>query len=324
MTDRERAPRGAVILVLLLVQLVFASWAIVGKVTLGVVSPEVLTALRLTGGALAFGALGAARGKPLVPPRGERRAMLRLALTGLVINQLFFTWGLARTTAVETALLVATIPVFSAAYAVMVGVERPERRFWLGLLCALSGAVLVARPWRIGASPHFVGDVLVLINSASYASYLVHGRASFAKHGAFTVLGWMFPLAALCVLPLSIAELLRAAPHFSARTWGAIAYVVLGPTVFAYAGNAYALARAPSSLVAAFIYIQPALAVLLAMGVGVPLARWLGVPAPQERFDASTATGLFAILSGVWVATRAPSQHRRERKSSASSKVRRT
>jgi drug/metabolite transporter (DMT)-like permease len=122
----------------------------------------------------------------------------------------------------------------------------------------------------------------------------------------------MFPLAALCVLPLSIAELLRTVPHFSARTWGAIAYVVLGPTVFAYAGNAYALARAPSSLVAAFIYIQPALAVLIAVGIGVPLAQWLGVPPPQERFDWSTATGLVAILSGVWVATRTPSQHRDE------------
>jgi drug/metabolite transporter (DMT)-like permease len=290
---------------LIAVQFAFASWAIVGKVTLGVVAPEALTLLRLLGGAVAFVALSLVSGRPLVAPRGERLAVLWLALTGLVINQLCFTWGLARTSAIETTLLVATIPVFSALFAVFTGAERLSRSVVFGISCAMAGAVLVARPWRAaGAQPHLVGDALVLINSASYASYLVRGRAVFARHGAFTVLGWIFPIAALCVLPIGLRELVRGAPSFSARTWAAIAYVVAAPTVLAYAGNAYALARAPSSLVAAFIYVQPALAVLMAMLFGDALAAWLSVPLPRERLELATAAGLVAILLGVWVATR--------------------
>jgi drug/metabolite transporter (DMT)-like permease len=134
--------------------------------------------------------------------------------------------------------------------------------------------------------------------------YLVRGRAAFMKHGAFAVLGWIFPIAALMVAPLGAGELLRSAHGYSGRTWAAIAYVVLAPTVLAYGGNAFALARAPSSLVAAFIYVQPALAVLLAVTIGDPLARWLGVRPPNERLDASMAVGLVAILGGVWIATR--------------------
>ncbi|MBL8683772.1 MAG: DMT family transporter [Myxococcales bacterium] len=314
MTDRASAAHGAgekggsyskVVAVLLAVQFAFASWAIVGKVTLGVVPPLALTTLRLVGGAVAFGALSLASGRSIVAPRGERLEVVRLALAGLVINQLCFTWGLARTSAIETTLLVATIPVFSALFAVLTGAERASRAIALGICCAMAGVVLVARPWRSSnAQPHLVGDLLVLANSASYAMYLVRGRAMFARHGAFAVLGWIFPVAALCVLPLGLPELARTAGSYSAQTWVAITYVVLGPTVFAYAGNAYALARAPSSLVAAFIYVQPALAVIMAVAFGDALARWLSVPPPREKLELVTVGGLVAILAGVWIATR--------------------
>ncbi len=290
---------------LLGVQLAFASWAIVGKVTIGVVPPFALTLLRLAGGAVVFGAIGRVQGRPLLPPRGERGEFVGLALSGLVINQLCFTAGLARTSAIETALLVALIPVCAATYGVLTGRERPSRGFWLGLLCATAGAVCVARPGRLGQGPpHLLGDLLVLVNSASYAVYLVRGRGVFARHGAVAVLGWIFPIAALLVAPLGLPALCGSAPSWSARSWAAIAYVIAAPTVLAYGGNAYALARAPSSLVAAFIYVQPALAVLLAVTIGDPLARWLAVRPPGERLDALASVGLLAILAGVWLATR--------------------
>lgn len=288
-------------------QVAFASWSIVGKVTLGVVSAEALTFVRLLGGALAFSLVARARRAPWLPPKGERWSFVLLALSGLVINQLCFTWGLKRTSAVETTLLVATIPVLSATVAVLTGAERPARTFWIGLASALSGAVMVARPWRIAAQPeHLAGDALVLINSASYAVYLVRGRGAFMRYGAMTVLGWIFPIAALCTAPLGLPELLRTIGGFAPRTWVALAYVVLAPTVFAYGGNAFALSRAPSSLVAAFIYVQPALATLFAVTLGDPLARWLGVAPPNERLDWALVFGMAAIFVGVWIATRKP------------------
>jgi drug/metabolite transporter (DMT)-like permease len=294
-----------VVATLLGVQVAFASWSIVGKVTLGVVPAEALTFIRLLGGALAFSIVARLRRAPWLPPKGERGAFVLLALSGLVVNQLCFTWGLKRTSAVETTLLVAMIPVLSAAVAVLTGAERPARTFWVGLASALTGALMVARPWRIGAQPaHLFGDALVLINSASYAVYLVRGRAAFMKHGAMTVLGWIFPIAALCTAPLGLPELARTAGGYAPRTWAALAYVVLAATVFAYGGNAFALARAPSSLVAAFIYIQPALAMLFAVTLGDPLARWLGVALPNERLDWASALGMAAIFAGVWIATR--------------------
>ncbi|MFO0558116.1 MAG: DMT family transporter [Polyangiales bacterium] len=114
---------------LLAVQVAFASWSIVGKVTLGVVPAEALTFVRLLGGALAFSLVARMRRAPWLPPKGERWSFVLLALSGLVINQLCFTWGLKRTSAVETTLLVAMIPVLSATVAVFTGAERPRAGF---------------------------------------------------------------------------------------------------------------------------------------------------------------------------------------------------
>jgi drug/metabolite transporter (DMT)-like permease len=297
-----------VIVTLLAVQVAFASWSIVGKVTLGVVPAEALTFIRLLGGAVAFSLVARIRRAPWLPPKGERWSFVLLALMGLVINQLCFTWGLKRTSAVETTLLVAMIPVLSASVAVCTGAERPGRTLGIGLAMALCGAVMVARPWRISAqSGHLLGDALVLVNSASYAVYLVRARASFMRYGALTVLGWIFPLAALCTAPLGLPELVRTVGGYAPRTWAALAYVVLAPTVFAYGGNAFALARAPSSLVATFIYVQPLLAMLFAVTLGDPLARWLGVTPPNERLEWTSVLGMALILAGVWIATRRPS-----------------
>ncbi|MDP3274115.1 MAG: DMT family transporter [Deltaproteobacteria bacterium] len=296
------------ILLLLGVQLAFASWSIVGKVTLGVVPPFALTWLRLLGGALFFGLFALKTGRPLLPPRQERREIVGLSLSGLVINQLCFTVGLARTSAVETTLLVATIPVFAVLYAVLSGRDRVSLRLVLGIGCALAGVSLVALrhgPTTASAhTSHLLGNILILANSASYAVYLVRARPVFARHGAFTVLSWIFTVAALCVAPLGLLSLCSAGSHFGARIWCAIAYVVLVPTLFAYGANAWALARASSTLVAAFIYLQPGIAVILAVSLGDKLALWLGVTPPHERFTLRTLLGLVAILLGVAITTR--------------------
>lgn len=292
---------------LVLVQLAFASWAIVGKVTVGVVDPLVLTFFRHIGGALFFAAIAVAQKRPVLPPKEDAKEIVLLSVMGLVLNQWLFTLGLRRSSAVETSLLVAMIPVCAATYGVFSGREKARKEFWLGLLCAMTGAVLVANPARLAhGDAHLFGDLLVLLNSVFYAVYLVRGRAMFLKHGAFAVLGWIFVVATMFSLPVATVGLLREAGSYAPRTWMAIAYVVLMPTIFAYGANAYALSRAPSALVATFVYLQPALALTMAVTVGNPLAAWLGVPLPNETLDALRLAGMAAILVGVWFATRAP------------------
>jgi drug/metabolite transporter (DMT)-like permease len=294
-----------VILALTGVQIAFATWSIVGKVTVEVVPPFALIALRLAGGAAFFAVLARAMRIPLVPPREVRREVALLAITGLVFNQIFFTVGLRYTGAIESSVIGSTIPIFTVAYAVLSKREQGHVWLWRGLALAMVGALVVSRPQRLTLrDDHLFGNLLILVNSASYSVYLVRGRGVMAKYGAHTVITWMFWMAALMVAPLGVSSIVATATHWPLRAWLAIGYVVAMPTAFAYGANAFALARAPSSVVAVFVYLQPVLTVVLAITCGDPLAVWLGVPAPHEHMTVQLALGMTCVLLGVFLAAR--------------------
>ena len=58
---------------------------------------------------------------------------------------------------------------------------------------------------------------------------------------------------------------MHAVPWFSLGepVWWMLLFITLGPTLGTYALNAYALERAPSSIVGAFITLQPVIAITL-------------------------------------------------------------
>ena len=285
-------------------QIAFATWSIVGKVTLAIVPPLALVTLRLSGAAMIFAVMALVAGREVLPPRAAIGRIVGLALAGMVLNQLLFTFGLHHTTAINSSILGATIPVLTIVYAVASRRERGRIALWAGLVIALLGTFLVARPERVSLSDeHLFGNALIIVNCMAYSVYLVRGREVMAEYGAERVIAWCFLAAALMVAPFGIGTLVAHGGEWSARTWLACLYVVLFPTAFAYAANGWAMARAPSSIVAVFIYLQPMLAIAMAVTLGDPLARWLGVPEPHETLTVRATTGMGAIMLGVWVTT---------------------
>src|SRR5258706_15061796 len=103
----------------------------------------------------------------------------------------------------------------------------------------------------------------------------------------------MFAIGSLLMIPLCALPMARE--HWSAippRAWLALALVIAGPTVAAYLLNAWALAHADSSLVAAYTYLQPVLTAALA-------ATLLG-----ERIGWAAGVAAVIIFTGVWLAGR--------------------
>jgi drug/metabolite transporter (DMT)-like permease len=231
--------------------------------------------------------------------------MVVLALSGLVINQLCFTAGLDRTNAINATIIVATIPVLTAAYAVLSGREHGSAKLWIGLGAALLGAILVADPRRLALSGgHLQGNLLLLANSALYSVFLVEARAWIGRYGPQCVLVWVFAIGAVFITPIGIPAVAAHAASWDLRLWIAIAYIVLFATAFAYAANTWALRHLPSSFVALFIYAQPLLAIAMAVSLGESLAQWLRLPASTESITANTMIGTAAIFFGIYIATR--------------------
>jgi drug/metabolite transporter (DMT)-like permease len=283
-------------LALIAVQAMFASLSIAGKLALADLAPRALVAVRAPTAALILVAV-----RLFVRPfeRVAGRDLVTLALLatfGIVVNQILFVEGLARTTATNAIVLNATIPVFTAGVAIALGRERPTVARLLGLGVAFAGALVVASgggkgPVRLDGA-HLVGSAMLLTNSLSFAIYLVLSRPILQRYKTVTVVSWVMTFGALGVLPFGAPLLVAAAPHVGPKAWLAVAWIVLFPTVGTYFLNAYALRRAPASLVAIYIYLQPIL------GAGMA-AVVLG-----ERPHLATLAGGLLIATGIALVAR--------------------
>lgn len=306
--EAERTPLD-VHAVLIVVQLLFVGNAVVGRVALRSITPATILATRVPAGALLFLALRAI----IATRSGWQRVPLRdlahlfgCAVLGVTLNQLLFFEGLARSTATNATVIGAAIPVLTAGVSIALGHERATLRRVVGLSFALGGALSVVLFGRAhGALGFGVGELLLLGNSTAYALYLVVSRPLFRRYRIDTAITWIFVFGALTLLPLGIRPLVRELPNAPASAYASLAYIVLGATVAAYFLNGWALRRAPSSLVAVYIYLQPVVGALLA-------SRWLG-----ERLTLATALGGLCIGGGIGLvaserpsAINAPSQAR--------------
>lgn len=270
-------PAARVHLALLTVAIAFGSSMVVGKIVLDEMPPLTLVWIRVFVGAMALSlclsvtnAVG--RRSPDSVPFSARRDLPKLAVLavlGVVINQAFFFIGLARTTPVHATLIQQTIAPMTLALSLALGRERFSGGRVAGIGIAFLGAIsLVARGGIDFSSSEFTGDLFVFLNAASYAGFLVLSPGTMVRLGSVTVSVAMFAIGTAVLLPICLPSLLST--DFAAipwRAWAGVAYIVVFPTVVAYLLNAWALSRAAPSLVSAYIFIQPFIAVGLDMAV---------------------------------------------------------
>jgi len=280
-------------LAMIAVQFFFASLTVVAKFVLPSVSPAGIVFFRVTGAALAFGVVHAVFVRERVTDRRDLATLLGLAMLGVVMNQLLFLEGVKRTTAINTNILVTTVPAFTLAIALALGYERATWSKVGGIALAAAGAVILIGPDRIRLDPTTAfGNALVACNTASYAGYLVLAKRMLKRYRPLTVISHVFLIGAVIVTPVGLVAL--RATDVTALPRGVLAglgYIVLCSSVFAYYLSIWALQRTASSLVAMYVYLQPVMTVGAA-----PLV--LG-----EHLTARAAGSALVIFGGLALAT---------------------
>jgi drug/metabolite transporter (DMT)-like permease len=197
--------RGASVLRLGMLALLWGSSFLFIKVAVEGVSPAQLVLARLALGALVLLAFMVARRERL--PR-DGRLWGHLVIAALVANILpYFLFGWAEQRGVASAVagsLNATTPLFTLAVAWASGTERrmgPARA--VGLLIGFLGAVVALAPWRTGAfTLAGIGQLACLLAAASYGVGYVYQRRFIAGRG--------FSPLALAASQLTMATLLLA------------------------------------------------------------------------------------------------------------------
>jgi len=192
------------------------------------------------------------------------------ALFGVVINQELFYAGLNITTPINGALIMIMTPIIVMIGSFFTGHESLTWQKILGLILGTAGAIIIISGKGLNfSSKTALGDFFILLNATSYAIYLVIVRPLMKKYHPMTVIKWIFLFGLVPVLFLGKAQFQEIQWHtFTNYTWAAVFFVVFCTTFCAYLFNVLALREVHSSIVGAYIYLQPILATIIASIVG--------------------------------------------------------
>lgn len=255
-----------VIIALVIVQIIYASGVLVGKFILPVVPAPVIVTLRMI---VASGAFYLAHRLQAGKIPGFGKDWIRFALLGILGgagNQLLILLGLTRTTAINTAILIPMIPIFTVIFGWVLRMDRPNTLKWIGVAIAGLGTLYLIGPSRISlGSDVALGNLLVLGGMAFNALAFLLSKDLLRRYPPVTVAFCLTIAGLVGVLPLGI----DAAPGvntaaFDTRLVLWLIFMVVFPTTVTYFLNLWSLRQVSPILVTSFIYLQPLFATAVA------------------------------------------------------------
>lgn len=203
--------------------------------------------------------------------KADMRKMMWLAIFGVVVNQVFFIYGLSITTPINSSIIMISNPIMVFIFGIIVLKEKITGLKISGLLLAVTGAFLILHyrgNFEVG-SDTITGDMMTLVNSTSWAIFVVLVKPIMMKYNTVTAMRWMFLFGSIYILPIGIYDTLHTNwLAFNTHAVYAIVFVVVATTFFAYLLNIYGLQSLSPSVVSMYIYLQPFLATTFAILLG--------------------------------------------------------
>jgi drug/metabolite transporter (DMT)-like permease len=237
-----------------------------------------------------------------VPPQPDSGLRLAPAQAWLALaGGVFFALDLAlwNTAVLKTQAAVASIlgnntPIFVGIMTWLVFRRRPRASFWVGLVLALSGCLLIISVnlrSPSAARGSLTGDLLALTASVFFAAYLVTTERVRTSMDTltFNTLAIVGSVAALFVMCLVLDLPLTG---YSPRTWGALAGLGLVSQLGAYYALVYALGHLPATITSVGLLAQ------------VPCTATLAMLLLGEPLTATQIAGGAVVLAGIYVVNR--------------------
>ena len=260
------------------------------------IKPLGLVMMRIAGACILFWTLSFFLPKEKLE-KGDLKKMMILALFGVAINQAFFIYGLSLTKPINSAIIMVSNPIAVMIFTIVILKEKITALKLTGLGFGVIGAVTLLLfkangSFSIG-SETITGDMMTLVNSLSWAVFVVMAKPYMQKYQTVTVMKWIFIFGFIYMLPFGMPDLLKVNwSGLSKEVLFAMAFVVIATTFLAYLLNTYALKALSSSVVSMYIYFQPFLATLIAIMWG------------KDELTPIKAISAGLIITGVYLASR--------------------
>ena len=283
----------------LLAMIMWGTSFVATKLVLREISPITLVFVRFAQGAVLMAFLLAWHREFRVPPRSTWGWLFLMGFIGIFVHQLLQANGLRLTSATTTGWLIGLTPIWTALLSRIVLREPMGFQKVAGLAVGFVGAFLIITKGelstRLLSLPSTRGDLLILLSTINWGIYTVLGHGTLRALGAVRatagamILGWLM-LAPLFVMQEGWRELGRVSP----LGWGALVFLGVGCSGLGYLFWYGALERMEASRVAAFLYLEPLVTLLVAALVLEERAGWI------------TLLGGAIVLAGVLLVEKSP------------------
>lgn len=215
------------------------------------------------------------------------------AFCGVGFNMLTFMQGLELTSPISASVLMVTTPIIVLVLSAIFLKERLYALKIIGIAIGFSGAamlILASSGATENASNPAMGNFLVFINALSYSFYILLANKLTKKYHVFTLMKWLYFFGIIYITPFGISQgLAFDFSSASIETIFFISYVILFATFGTYMLNIIAIKNLKPSVVAVFIYLQPLLAGMIAVGLG------------KDQLTTTKIIAAILIFSGVFI-----------------------
>lgn len=271
----------------------------IGKFALQEFSALSVTTFRMVGAAAAFWILSIFCKQEHV----NHKDMLKIffaSLFALVFNQGVFIFGLSMTSPIDASIVTTTLPIITMIVAAIYLKEPVTNKKVLGIFVGAMGALILILSSQVGGAgggSSIWGDLLCLLAQLSFSIYLTVFKGLSQRYSAVTINKWMFIYASMCYIPFSYHDI--AIIEWSAISTIAIwqvLYVVLGGSFIAYICVMSAQKLLRPTVVSMYNYVQPIIASIAAVAMGIGTFGW----------QKGVAIGL--VFLGVYIVTQSKSK----------------
>ncbi len=213
---------------------------------------------------------------------------------GLFMTQVSFLFAITQTTAIDVSILSTLSPIMTLIISAIVIHERITWSGISGIVLSLVGVFILifnCVSIRSGADSTSIWGILGMVsNTLCFACYVGIFKPVIQKYSVVTFMKWMFLFSSLMALPFAFgafrASDLAAVP--AGVMWHVI-YVVVGATFIAYFLIPFGQKRLRPVVVCMYSYVQPVIAMAIALVMGLDTLNTLKVLATVLVF---TGVGL--------------------------------
>ncbi len=201
-----------------------------------------------------------------------------LGFLGIVIYHLGLNYGEVYISASAASLIIATIPIFTVIFAVIFLKEKLTKKIMIGVPLSLSGVILIsitgnsANPFEI---TYISAAVAVLISALVGAGYTIAGKKLLERYSALSLTIYAFLFGCLGLLPFLSSSLVTEAVSLTWRSWGAVLFLAVFPTVIGYILWYVVLEVKTASEISVSLYFIPVLSTIISYFLFNEKITWL-------------------------------------------------